>query len=472
MDRPSSVPESFWPFAQQVLQSWDVPGLAVCLVHDHTVVTARGVGTRDRSAARPEPVTGDTLFHLASISKSFVATATLRLVEEGLLDLDAPVTGYLPDVPWADPRAGRVTVRHLLSHRSGLGDVTDYGWHEPETDDDALTRFAARVAGWTLEQDPGEKFAYSNAAYEVLGHLVATVGGQTFEDLMTDRVLVPAGMTTSTFLRSRVPARLGATPHLGLPLRVLPGVYPYTRPHAPSSSLHSSAAELGRWMVAHLAGGSGLVSPTTHATMWRPEVTTDWEDFHEQMALGWFWGSYRGHAVVGHAGSDPGFQSNLTMIPELGIGVAVLVNANTAPVFGLTRAALDVLLGMPPGDLPPPPVTVELGPVLETEGVAAAAERYHRLAAAEPLTVDLDEEGFEECVWGLIEMHRTDLAQPLLDLWREVQPDSSQAWFMTGWAHEVDGRHQLALEHLHRAVELDPDNEEATSMLRRLPAGD
>lgn len=455
-----------WPFVGSVLDSWALPGVAVCAVHDGDRVTARGFGTRDLAAG--DPVTADTLFHLASISKSFVATAALQLVESGELDLDAGVTAYLPDLPWADPRAEEITLRHLLSHRSGLGDVHDYGWHEPELDDQALHRFAARVSAWPLEQPPGKRYAYSNAAYELLGHLVAVVGRQSFEGCLKQRVLDPVGMTTSTFLRADIPPGRGAGPHVGLPPQVVPGVYPYTRRHAPSSCLHSSAAELGRWMISQLAGGTGLMAPATHGLMWEPQVETGDDEWHVQMALGWFRGTYGEHATVGHAGEDPGFQTNLVMVPDLGLGVAVLANCNTAPVFGLTRAVLDVLLGTEPADPPLQPLTVRLAPVLAESGIPAAVDLYRRLAAADPRAVEVDEENFIEAVWGAIELHRTDLAWPVLEVWRQVQPESSEAWFCTGWACEVDGRRAAAVQHLRRAVGLDPDNDDAVALLARL----
>ena len=455
-----------WPFVERVVETWAVPGLALCLVHDGNQLAARAFGAKDHVGG--DPVTPDTLFHLASVSKSFVATAALQLVEAGELDLDASITSYLPDLPWADPRASGITLRHLLSHQSGIGDVSDYGWHEPELDDGALARFATRVAAWRLVHEPGTTFAYSNAAYELLGHLVATIGGQPFEALLKERVLDPAGMPTSTFLRGDVPPRASASPHLGLPPRVVEGAYPYTRAHAPSSTLHSSAAELGRWMIAQLSRGAGLMSPATHELMWEPQVGAEDFEWHTQMSLGWFWGTYRGHPVVGHSGSDPGFQTNVALLPDLGLGVTILVNCNTAPVFGLSSAAFDVLLGEAPADPPLPPVTVPLGPVLEESGVSAAADLYARLAAADPLAFDMDAGAFEDAVWGAIEMHRTDLAWPLLELWLRVQPDSSMAWGMTGWGHDIDGRREAAVAHLQRAVELDPDNEDATTLLRRL----
>jgi CubicO group peptidase (beta-lactamase class C family) len=459
------VDSFLWPFVDEVVRSWALPGLSVGVVFDREVGLARGFGSADPSG---RPVTADTLFHQASISKPFVATGVLRLVEAGELELDGRVTTYLHDLDWADPRAASVTIRQLLSHTSGCGDVHDYGWHRPQLDDAALARFSADVAGWPLDRDPGSGFAYSNAAYEVLGHIIAVVTGQSFEDRLREDVLRPAGMTTSTFSLPDVPGHLGALPHLGLPPRVVDGAYPFTRPHAPSSSLHSSATEMNRWTALHLADGPALLTRATRELMWRPVAEVGWSEWHQSVGMGWFSGTHRGHRCVGHSGDDPGFQANLTILPDLGMGVCVMADSNTAPIFGLTRAALDTLLGVRPDPPPAPPVTVPLAAVLEESGVEAAVAAYARLARADPPTVDLGDEGFEDAVWGAIEMHRTDLVWPVIELWRSVRPDSSSAWFMTGWAHEVDGRRSVAVEDLRRAVRLDPENADARTMLRRL----
>lgn len=451
-------------FVGRVVESWALPGAAVAVVRDRDHVHTHAFGS----------LTADTLLHTASVSKSFVATAVLQLVDEGALDLGASVTAYLPDLPWADPRAERITLGHLLSHTSGLGDVGDYGWHEPEVDDGALGRHAARVADWTLERDPGAGFSYSNAGFDLLGHLVATVGGATFEEHMRDRVLRPAGMATSTFDHRDLPAGLGAAPHLGLPARVTPGLYPWTRRHAPSSTLHASAAELGRWMVAQLGGGTGLLTPPAHALMWEPQAPTGWDDeLSAHMAQGWFVGTRHGRRVVSHAGSDPGFLALVALLPDEGHGAAVLLDCNHGPVFGLTRGVLDLLLGEEPV-VPTPPVTVALGPVLEEYGVPAAVDLYRRLEAEAARAgegeeaYDLDPDAFEHCVWGAVEMHRPDLVAPVIELWGQVQPESSALWFVGGWVEEVEGRRDSAVEHLRRALELDEDNEDAAAMLRRL----
>lgn len=459
---------SLWPLVERVVATHALAGLAVGVVQDGEVAVARGFGTRDvRTGA---PVTPETLFHLASVSKTFVAAAVVDLVPA--LDLDAPVVRWLPDLVLADGRQDEVTLRHLLTHTSGIPDVADYGWHDPQLGDDALAELVGSLSATRLSTTPGTRFAYCNLGYEVLGHVLATVHGTTFERAMTTLVLHPAGMHRSTFLRADVPPDVAAAPHVGVPLVVPGDAYPYTRRHAPSSTLHSSVAELSRWMIATLDDADA-------SRRWQPEADVGDPPGDEAVGLGWFLGSHRGERTVGHDGADPGFGSRLVLVPGRRTGVVVLANSNTAPTGAVARAVLDLALDLPQHaadiDAPRldallPPITVPLGRALTDSGTDAAVDAYHRLTSAVPPAVDADDARFADAVWGAVELHRPDLVRPLLDVWTTVRPGSSQAWGMTGWAHLVDGDTGPATELLQRAVDLDPGNDEAAALLAVLRA--
>jgi CubicO group peptidase (beta-lactamase class C family) len=493
-----SVEKGLWPLVESFLGSHDAAGLAVAVVRDEEVVS-RGFGVRDIGSGTS--VTPETMFHLASVSKPFVATAivslaTARNAGEPVLDLDAPIIEWIPEFTLADGRAGEVTARGLLSHSSGLPDVADFGWHDPQLGDDALSEFARSLSGWRLQAAPGSTFSYSNAGFELLGLLLSRATGTTFENAVRQQVLTPLGMRNSTFLRSEVPGHLAASPHVGMPLSVPEGAYPYTRRHAPSSTLHSNLVEMCRWMVAHfepveVAAGSsdgqwarldaGLLD-----LMWRPVVPMG--DPPWEAALGWAVGSERGQRTLSHSGADPGFGSKLVLVPERRTGVVVLANSNTVPTGYIAAAALDIALadvplsviaGAAPAELGEgvaamrdllPPVVGPVAETLTTSGPDAAAAAFHRLAAAEPAEFDLDDEGFDDAVWGAIELHRTSMVWPLLRLWTALRPDSSAAWTMTGWAHQVDGQLDLARSLLRRALDLDPENDDAALIMSNLPS--
>ena len=489
-----------WPLVETFLGSHDAAGLAVAVVRDEEIVS-RGFGVRDVDSGAS--VTPETMFHLASVSKPFVATAivslaTARGAGEPVLDLDAPIIEWVPEFTLADGREGEVTARRLLSHTSGLPDVADYGWHDPQLGDDALSEFARSLKRWRLKAEPGSAFTYSNAGFELLGLLLSRATGTTFENAVRQQVLAPLGMRNSTFLRGDVPRHLAASPHVGMPLSVPEGAYPYTRRHAPSSTLHSNLVEMCRWMVAHFepagvaAEGSeeqwvrldaGLLD-----LMWQPVVPVRNPPWDEAEALGWGVGRYRGHRALSHSGADPGFGSRFVLVPERRTGVVVLANSNTVPASPIAKAALDIALADPAtsmnSDVTPealgegvatmrtllPPVVGPVARTLTTSGPDAAAAAFHRLAAVEPAEFDLDDEGFIDAVWGAIELHRTNLIWPLLRVWTALRPDSSDAWTMTGWAHQVDGQLDLARSLLQRALDLDPDNDDAALIMSNLPS--
>jgi CubicO group peptidase (beta-lactamase class C family) len=464
-------------------------------------VISRGFGVRDVGGGAP--VTPETMFHLASVSKPFVATAIVSLAtarDDGgpVLDLDAPIIEWVPEFTLADGRAGEVTARRLLSHSSGLPDVADYGWHDPQLGDDALSEFARSLSGWRLQAETGSAFSYSNAGFELLGLLLSRATGTTFENAVRHQVLTPLGMPNSTFLRGEVPGHLAASPHVGMPLSVPEGAYPYTRRHAPSSTLHSNLVEMCRWLVAHFepaemaAEGSDRQWVRLDAglldLMSQPMVPVGDPPWEEAAALGWAVGSYHGHRTLSHSGADPGFGSRLVLVPERRTGVVVLANSNTVPTSALAAAALDIALADIPrsvisGATPEglgegvaamrallPPVVGPVAETLTTSGPDAAKATFHRLAAIDPAEFDLEDEGFIKAVWGAIELHRTSLVWPLLRVWTELRPDSSAAWTMTGWAHQVDGNLDLARSLLRRALDLDPDNHEAELIMTSLPS--
>jgi CubicO group peptidase (beta-lactamase class C family) len=457
------------PLVEDVVNRFALAGLAVGIVKDGELVYAQGFGVR--SLATQEPVTPRSLFHLASIAKPFVATAIAQLAERGAIELDAPVVSYLPYFRMQDPRSSTITVRQLLSHTSGMPDPQDYQWHQPEDDDGALERFVRSLAGVALLDAPGAAYAYSNAAFEVLGDVIAKVSGRSFEDYIRDHIFAPLAMPTSTFLRHEVAPDLATTPHLGAPLHVLPGAYPYNRAHAPSSTLHSSVAEMSHWLIANLNHGDfqgrQILQSESHTRLWQPTVETGEEIWEEAVGLGWMLGTYRDHAVIHHGGSDPGFGGEIVLVPARNIGVVVLSNANTAAVGHIVDASLDLLLGFVPA-IPATPITVPIGATLQSHGPEAATAQYQQLIS-QPDAYDARPWRFFDALWGAIELHRPATVMPLLKLWVELQPDTAEAYELLGQAAMITGAPDAAV-HLRRALELDPDNAHARDLLQQLGA--
>lgn len=329
-------------------------GLAVGVLRQHATILAEGYGTR--RAGFDSAVTVNTVFHMASVSKQFTATAVMQLVEQGRVDLNEPVTRYLPSFRMNDPRAAKITVRQLLNHTAGLPDVTNYQWNHPDYDADALDRFVRGLADSTLISAPGEHFSYSNIGFEVAADLVATVSGMPFEDYMQQRILAPLGMRHSTFLMTDVDSANLAWGHVRRsngavrPLEY----YTYNRAHAGSGTLHSSVNDMLRWADANLSGGelngARIARPATINRLWASTVDRS-EDNRIQAylnaipspfdsigyGLGWRWYSFAGRHLVGHSGQDDGFRSHILISPDESIAVVVLMNDFTGDTAELAR---------------------------------------------------------------------------------------------------------------------------------------
>ncbi|MDQ4075099.1 MAG: serine hydrolase [Chloroflexota bacterium] len=471
-DLKATIEAKLQPFVQHVLESFGLAGLAIGIVSSSELVYAQGFGVRNLDTG--EPVTPRSLFHMASVSKPFVATAIMQLVEQGKMALDAPVVTYLPYFRLKDPRYREITVQQMLSHTAGMPDADDYHWYEPEDDEEALERYVRSLANEELIAAPGEKYAYSNVAFEVLGDVIAKVSGQSFEAYVKAHILDPLEMHDSTFLRREVSPDLAVTPHFGVPLMVLAGAYPYHRAHAPSSTLHSSVQEMSHWAIANLNRGSfkgkQILQPESYNLLWQSYVQTGEEIWGEAVGLSWYFGTYRGRRVIHHGGGDPGFRSELVMVPEEDAAVVVLANSNSAPIGSLTDAALDVLLGVEP-QVPKPPITVPIASTLAAEGPEAAINQYQRLQVIQPDLYDTHPLHFLDATWGAIEVHRADAVMPLLKLWVTLQPEASEAYEMLGWAYMVQGEKELAVDSLCRALTLNPENEQVGKWLRQLSSG-
>lgn len=341
------IAERLEPFIAKVMSKEQIPGLAIGVVESGRPVYVRGFGIMD--AKTPDrPVTADTLFHMASITKPFVATSVMQLVEQGKVQLDAPVTRSLPYFEIKDPRGRSITVRQMLTHSSGMPDVDDYLWNKPEFDDGALERYVRSLRDKELRWDPGTKFAYSNMAFEVLGDLVAKASGTSFENYVHANILKPVGMTSSTLLLKEAdPARL-ATGHTRTKDGPLTAVahYPYNRIHTPSSNLHSSAADMVRWMLVNMnrgeLDGHRILKGSTYDVLWKPAVEVP-KDQH--VGISWFLMDHKGQQVVMHGGSDDGFLTMLIFMPARKTGVVVMVNTDHAPMFGIGKKAFLVALG-------------------------------------------------------------------------------------------------------------------------------
>ena len=195
---------------------YQIPGVAVGVVKDGEIAYARGFGVAEMGTEIP--VTPNSVFHMASIGKTVVAIAIMQLVEQGRIDLDAPVVDYLPYFEMADLAAQSITIRQLLSHTAGVPDVEDWivEWrdNEPRYDEAALEDHVRSLADDELLFEPGAEFSYSSEGFEVLGDVIAKVTGEPFETYVQENILAQLGMVNSSFMVTDIDPTLLLTPHM------------------------------------------------------------------------------------------------------------------------------------------------------------------------------------------------------------------------------------------------------------------
>lgn len=333
-------------YVPAVLDREDIPGASVAVVHDGEVVTARGFGWADRE--QREPVDPEqTLFRVGSVSKVFTATAVMQLVEQGEVDLDAPVSDYV-DVDLERP----VTLRHLLSHTGGFEEKVEGLIQGPDAEVDL---------GEALTTDPPEQIyepgtvpAYSNYGNALAGLVVEEVSGEPFEEYLATHVLAPAGMASSSFAQP-LPPELADRLALGYPDATSAPVPFEVVGTPPAGALTSSAHDMAGFMLAHLGDGARLLEPATREQMQSPalgEESLGALAGGPRMTLGFFDRSRHGHRALEHGGDTTVFHADLELWPDDGTGIFVALNGSGSEAMSTARAREGLLDGFADRYLP------------------------------------------------------------------------------------------------------------------------
>jgi len=407
-------------FIEAEMQAQRIPGLALGIVQGDQIVHLKGFGIADPSG---RAVTVQTPFIIGSLSKSFTALAIMQLVEAGKVELDAPVQRYLPWFRVADETASaQITVRHLLYQTSGLSTKTGRSFQgSGDISDSALEQTVRKLSDVELAGAVGAVHQYSTVNYSVLGLIVQTVSGQSYETYIQEHIFDLLEMHNSfTSQTEAQPRGLASGYHyaFGMPMAV---DLPYNRGLLPAGYLISSAEDMAHYLIAQLNDGSyngaSLLSQDGMIETHSPAVPTGVTD--TSYGMGWFAGPINGIPAVHHQGETFNFHANMILLPESQWGIVVLINGENSMdlLFGTARIA-DIATGVTSllvGQTPPTPpannsVWVIYGIligliVVQVSGVIRSARKLQSRRLAEdrvrvgrhivlPLTLNL--------IWALI----------------------------------------------------------------------
>ena len=358
------VIEALDAFISAEMDAKGLPALSIALVDGQELVWAEGFGTEDVESGRP--ATAETVYRVGSVSKLFTDIAVMQLVERGEIDLDAPITSYLPDFAPSNPYGGAITLRQLMSHRSGLVREPPVG-HYFDPDEPPLSETVESLNSTSLVYPPESRYKYSNAAIAVVGYVLEHTHGVPFADYLAQAVLRPIGMTRSAFAPSpAVTARLADAVMWSYDGREFPAPT-FQLGMAPAGSMYAPVTDLARFMSMLFAGGEGeggtVVSRETLEAMWTPQFAP--EDATEGGGIGFAVRSLEGHRQVGHGGAIYGFSTQLAALPDDGLGVVVATTRDfsNAVAGRVATTALRLMLAHRSGDeLPKPATTDPLAP--------------------------------------------------------------------------------------------------------------
>ncbi len=357
----------------RALKSFDVPGIAIAVVKDGKVIAARGFGVR--KLGEPAPVDGKTLFEIASNSKAFTAAALAMLVDEGKLAWDDPVTRHLPDFQMFDAYVTHeMTVRDLLTHRSGLGlGAGDLLWWPTTsfTTDEIIEKLRYIRPATSFRNS----YAYDNLLYIVAGKIIAQKSGKSWGDTVRERILKPVGMTSTTTSL----AENAGNPNLSSPHSKIDGKIAVVKPMPVANAvgavgINTNAEDIARWMNLLLDGGKlegagkdaegkelRLFSAAQSGEMWTPQTPMKISEPKPALAatrpnfyaygLGFQLRDYKGMKLAMHGGALQGFYSRVVLVPEAKLGIAILTNAESGGAMtSLQYRLLDQYLGAAPSD--------------------------------------------------------------------------------------------------------------------------
>jgi len=354
---------------ERVMKEFDVPGIAIAVVKDGKVLAAEGFGVRKRG--EPAPVDGKTIFEIASNSKAFTAAALAMLVDQGKLSWDDPVIKHLPDFRMYDAYVtAEMTVRDLLTHRSGLGlGAGDLMWWPTTnfTTDEIIHNLRYIKPATSFRSS----YAYDNLLYIVAGKIIASKSGKTWGETMHEWILKPVGManTTTSLDENKNFANVSA-PHSKINGKAVP-VKPMPVANAVGAvGINTNAEDIARWMQVLLEGGkvSGklggdkrLWSDKQAREMWtaqtpmtintpRPPLAATKPNFYAY-GLGFQLRDYQGKLVAMHDGALQGFYTRVLLVPDAKLGIAIFTNAESGPSLNaLQYRLLDQYLGVTPTD--------------------------------------------------------------------------------------------------------------------------
>jgi CubicO group peptidase (beta-lactamase class C family) len=377
---------AFQEFVAEAAERLEVPGVAAGILVDGEEEPAfHGI----TSIENPLPVDGSTLFQFGSTGKTYTATAMMRLVEQGTVDLDAPVRTYVPELELKDEHvAESVTVLQLFNHTAGWqGDMMD----NTGEGDDALARYVAKMVDLEQVTPLGATVSYNNASLSLAGLIVAKVTGSTYEQAIRDLVLDPLGLNNTFFFMNEIMTRRFAVGHTKHDDSRITIARPWAMPRggAPAGGMSATVRDQLAWARFHLGDGTApdgtrVLSTETLLRMQEPTVEARGSAIGDAVGISWLLRDIDDVRIVMHGGTTNGQYSEFVMVPERNFAVISMTNCgpNGSQLNDeIVKWALEHRLGIVDAD--PEPILLSDNELQQYVG------HYETIAATVDITAEL-----------------------------------------------------------------------------------
>jgi len=433
---------------------------SVLVAEKGKVIYRKGFGLANMEWEVPNQA--DTKHRLGSLTKQFTAMLILQFVEEGKLDLNSPITTYLPDYP--KETGDVITIHNLLTHTSGIPNFTSFPNYQKDLSintysPEALIKI---FADSSLQFKPGEKFSYSNSGYLLLGVIIEKVSGKSYEQILRENILNPLKMNNTgydhheTILKNRASGyenKYKNADYIDMSV-------PYS-----AGALYSTVEDLYLWDQALY--NETLLSSKTRDLLFKPYIKAMGRSY----GYGWYVAKDRfGNTgdsliVIGHSGGINGFNTSIQRIPSDKNLIVLLNNTGSAPLMEINRAIMSVLYNTP-YEMPKKSVAFSLLDVITKNGLTSGLEHFKKIKISE--NYSLKENEMNSVGYSLLNSNKVAEAIEVFKLNVEAFPKSGNVYDSLGEAYLVIGNEKLAIENYKKSLEIDPTNTNAKSVLKKL----
>lgn len=443
-------------------------GLAIGVTKGNQTIYARCFGYSN--IAQEIKVDFNTNFHIASVSKPFVAFAIAKLIEQKKITVEDKIIDLLPEFIMEGVGYDQITVKHILTHHSGIPtNISPDDWTNPSFGENALDENLEIIKTHRLDFEPGTQYRYSNSAFDILGLVISRASGMSFSDYITSQVLVPAGMNNTRYKikDDSLSDQRAMSYSYGIETQEW-HPYPYNEKLFPSSGILSNLNDMLKWTQIHIGKGTyqnnTVLQEEYFELLTNPQNETPWGD---QIGLSWFLQSYLEKPIIMHQGQDTGFESIVYLYPNEEVSIVVMANRDFSRTGRIMNAVSEILFDQAPKSYDVS-AKYPFSDVYKKEGIENAKVVWSQLKKDTTDVYSADDDDILTTGAILENGKNWKETKEILEYYNTLNDNSTYSWRLLGNAYLHLGDTLRAISHYKKCLDINPNYEKAKIALERL----